>query len=200
MRIISPILKVLAIAFAMLILLYGCMLARGIQPGGYVPPRPEDISSGICLILLGVLLGVPILLLLFLEGRWERTSKTEPTTIDRSKATQTSPFKSKRAWLAALAALGIGAALFILVEIAFQAGKGKGWTTYTEANSDLANSQVSALALDEQGKAWVGTSRGLSVPHVDVRVAQPAYLHQTLVVLRTVTRTALALLVVGLIL
>jgi len=37
------------------------------------------------------------------------------------------------------------------------------WTTYTSANSALVGDWVKAVAIDKQGRVWIGTLVGLSV-------------------------------------
>ncbi|MGH2541953.1 MAG: ligand-binding sensor domain-containing protein, partial [Ardenticatenaceae bacterium] len=39
---------------------------------------------------------------------------------------------------------------------------GVGWTSYTEANSDLPNDQVRAIAIHPDGSGWIGTDEGLA--------------------------------------
>jgi ligand-binding sensor domain-containing protein len=75
---------------------------------------------------------------------------------------------------------------------------GQTWTTYTPANLGLARVWVSALAVDGQGRVWVGTDKGLSV--FDERVGLPVQTVQVLAQARTVLRmqsiAALVLLVI----
>jgi ligand-binding sensor domain-containing protein len=42
-----------------------------------------------------------------------------------------------------------------------------GWTRYTAKNSGLVNDVVNTLAVDSQGRVWIGTSEGLSVFGLD---------------------------------
>lgn len=43
-----------------------------------------------------------------------------------------------------------------------------GWTNYNTSNSGLVDDWVTALAIDGQGRVWVGTPRGLSVLNPDI--------------------------------
>ncbi len=78
---------------------------------------------------------------------------TQPTD-NKNKSAPFSLSKQKWVWIGALAAMVSGITLLVLVELAHQ----RGWTTYPTANSGWADDQqVSALAIDEQGRVWVGT-------------------------------------------
>jgi hypothetical protein len=76
----------------------------------------------------------------------------------------------KRWWPAILLIAGL--ALSLVSENAFQWAKNKGWTTYTSANSGLADDQINALAIDGQGRVWIGTYGGLNFLDYDAGLVQ----------------------------
>lgn len=71
---------------------------------------------------------------------------------------QPAAFRHRRVWIVITLAV-----LLIFSEIALQMLKSQGWIPYTTTNSGLADTDVDAVAIDAQGRVWVGTWSGLSV-------------------------------------
>lgn len=79
---------------------------------------------------------------------------------------------TKRSWpgswrtriLIGLGLLILGVAVWItVVSFVENQAKNSGWTTYSQKNSGLISDNAYSVALDQDGRAWIGTINGISV-------------------------------------